>query len=405
LLAIAQLGFRFYLSSSVAGEPTRFVAEVNLTPFHKDDATLHREGKLKDDSDKVEIGSLRCIKDIPEERNAHYTVITIPDVKKGVISEINGAVKKILGMPELLSIASQRIDNFEELARVVRSVKRAYTALDGYYYMLWELALLCPVNYLDQGPFDTSKQTIENVASIQRPHIQSFKVIVDGIELRRPQLFPNPSAQNHLDPIIYPLDFDGQIAGRRLRFKGYIYCQQPKIEPDELRGLHIRIRNVGIGRYDKSWLGYPFDEDVKLAQMTGEIYVEEGLESALNIARDSFMETEVHYLAMRAYIWSMLGNTVLIYLRPRKEKLREIDIERPASQQSSISDEANEIEIKQHKYLELFLQKIELELNNLPGSFHLNDKDKSMFVHNIKRLMTDIPSGYMLQGDFDASLR
>lgn len=294
LLAIAQLGFRFYVSSSVEGDPTRFVAEVNLTPFHKDDTALHSRGLL-DDSDKVEIGSLTLIKNIPEESNAHYTVITIPDVKKGIISEINGAVKKIIGVPEKLSIASKRIDKFEELVEVVRSSKRAYTALDGYYYMLWELALLCPVNYLDNGPFDSSRQTIEHSDSIQFPHIESFKVIVDGIEIRRPQLFPTPRTPSPPDPIIYPLNFDRQIAGRRLRFSGYIYSQQAQIEPDELKGLHIRIRKVGIGRYDKSWLGYPFDEEVQFGQISGEIYVEDGLESALNIDRDSFIETHVHY--------------------------------------------------------------------------------------------------------------
>lgn len=179
-----------------------------MAPFHKDDATLHRQGLLEQ-SGKVEIGSLRCIKDIPEERNAHYTVITIPDVKKGIISEIKGSLKKIIGFSEKLSIASPRINKFEELARVVRSSKRAYTALDGYYYMLWELALLSPVNYLDQGPFETSQQTIENLASIQIPHIPRFKVIVDRIELRRPQLFPNlPSAKRRV------LSHGGNLCGR-----------------------------------------------------------------------------------------------------------------------------------------------------------------------------------------------
>lgn len=405
LLAIAQLGFRFYVSSSVEGDPTRFVAEVNLTPFHKDDAALHSKGLL-DDSDKVEIGSLTLIRDIPEERNAHYTVITIPDVKKGIISEISGAVKKIIGVPEKLSIASKRIDKFEELVEVVRSSKRAYTALDGYYYMLWELALLCPVNYLDNGPFDTSRQSIEHVDSIQLPHIQSFKVIVDGIEIRRPQLFPTSRTEPLPDPIIYPLNFDHQIAGRRLRFSGYIYSQQAQIEPDELKGLHIRIRNVGVGRYDKSWLGYPFDEDVHFGQISGEIYVEDGLESALNIDRDSFIETHVHYLAMRAYMWSILRNKILPDLILFENKLPKIEVPRPALPKSYIDNEATVIETKDNKeqYLERLLEKIELELNNLPSSFRLNDKDKSTFVNQIKMFMTDIPSGYMLTGEVNATL-
>ena len=337
LLAIAQLGFRFYVSSSVAGVPTRFIAEVNMAPFHKDDVALQRLGKIKEESDEVEIGSVTYVKDIPEESDAHYTVITIPEVKKGIISEISGAVRKVIDAPHKLSIANQQINKFEELVEVTReactegtkaasarSVSRAETLLDAYYYMLWELALLCPVNYLDHGPFETSQQTIEVPSELRLPSPQKFKLIVDGVEIRRPQLFPTPrhsaterEVSGSANPIIYRLDFDRHIAGRRLKFYGYIYCQQARICPLEISGLHIRIRNVGIGGYDHSWLGYPFDEEAIFGQMSGEIYVEHGLESALNIDRDSFITTEVHYQAMRAYVWDTLHRTVFPNFKSR----------------------------------------------------------------------------------------
>lgn len=324
MLAVAQLGNLFYVTSKVKGEDTRFIAEVNLDPFHRDDAALQSMGRFKGEG-KVQIGAVRYVDGIPEMRDLQYTVITVPDAKKGLISEMTSAVRKAVGAHERLTIDAKRIEDFNKLIDVVRSAQRADLVLDGYYYMLWELALLSPVNYSDRGPFDTSSRNIENAESFKKPQIKDFKVLVDGLELRRPQLFPNTKAIKYSspDPKIYAITFDHRISKRRLRFTGYIYSQQPRIFPEELKGIHIRIREVGIGKYDKSWLGYPFDEGVKFGQITGEIFVDEGLEPALNIDRDSFRETDVHYQAMRAYIWDLLRKHFFPDFKQRANTLRQ----------------------------------------------------------------------------------
>jgi len=324
MLAVAQLGNLFYVTSKVKGEDTRFIAEVNLDPFHRDDVALRSMGKFKGEG-KVQIGAVRYVDRIPEMRDVQYTVITVPDAKKGLISEMTSAVRKAVGAHERLTIELVRIEDFDKLIDVVRSAQRADLVLDGYYYMLWELALLSPVNYSDRGPFDTSARNIESADAFTKQRIEDFKVLVDGLELRRPQLFPNTKAISYSspDPKIYPITFDRRISKRRLRFTGYIYSQQPRIFPEELKGIHIRIREVGIGKYDKSWLGYPFDEGIKFGQITGEIFVDEGLEPALNIDRDSFRETDVHYQAMRAYVWDLLRKQVFPDFKQRANTLRQ----------------------------------------------------------------------------------
>jgi len=324
MLAVAQLGNRFYVSSKVKGSNKRFTAEVNLEPFHRDDAALKNMAKIDPDG-KVQIGAVRYVDDLPESEDLQYTVITVPDAKKGLISEMTSAVRKAVGAEETLSIDKTKLKNFADLVKIVRSAQRADLVLDGYYYMIWELALLSPLNYLPNGPFEESHRKIEGAANFTTPTIASFQVIVDGMELFRPQLFPNTKAFDYSspDPKLYLLDYDRIVAGRKLRFSGYIYCQQPRIHPEELKGVHIRIRNVGIGRYDKSWLGYPFDEGIKFGQVTGEIYVEDGLEPAMNIDRDSFRETDVHYQAMRAHIWELLRTKVFPEFKSRSKKFRE----------------------------------------------------------------------------------
>jgi hypothetical protein len=123
---------------------------------------------------------------------------------------------------------------------------------------------------------------------------------------------------------VYELEFDRVIASRRLYYRGYIYAQKPHIDPVELQGIQIRIRGVGIGRHDRTWLGYPFDEGLKFGQITGEVFVQDGLESALNIDRASFRETDPHYLTLRADIWSILRQRVFPEFKSRQEVYRRL---------------------------------------------------------------------------------
>lgn len=324
LLAVAQLGNRFYVSSSQRGKAKRFLAEINLEPYHKDAAAL-TSMQPGGERDEVHIGAIKYVDDIPEEADLHYTVITIPDAKKGIFSELTGLVRKAVGAEEVLAVGKSHIKTFREVVDTVQGSNRADSALDGYYYMLWELGLICPLNYLPKSPFDSSKRKIINASTIQIPKVKNFSVEVDGIELKRPQRFPNKVAEKYgsPDPIVIPIDYDRKIAGRRLALSGYVYLQQPRIQPEELKGVHIRIRNVGIGNYDKSWLGYPFNEGQKFGQITGEIYVDEGLEAALNIDRDSFRETDVHYQALKAYIWNLLRKKVFPEFKQRQKRYTE----------------------------------------------------------------------------------
>src|SRR5579872_453150 len=74
LLAVAQLGSRFHVSSSKFGTGKKFVAEVNLEPFHRDDASLRTLGKMRGDG-QVQIGAVTYVDDLPERSDVQYTVI------------------------------------------------------------------------------------------------------------------------------------------------------------------------------------------------------------------------------------------------------------------------------------------------------------------------------------------
>lgn len=333
LLAVAQLGQRFYVSSTVKGQKTRFLAEIDLRPFHKDDAAFRKVGEQQPPKDgkkdekandaEVEIGVIKYVDGLPEPANSHFTVITVPDPKQGIVSDLHGQLRDVIGAEAEFTLKAPA-PNFKQLCKAVLNAKRADAVLDSYHYLLWELGLLAPVRYLSTTVFDSSQRTIEGVSGVRLGEVEKFQVTVDGQDIRRPIAFPNPAAVRYggVPPIVYPFKFAQDVAGRPLRLFGYVYAQKPRIDPVELQGVQLRIKNVGIGGYDRTWMGYPFDEGIKFGQVTGEIFVEEGLEAALNIDRASFRETDAHYLAIRAWLWDFLRKTVFPSFKTRQEKFR-----------------------------------------------------------------------------------
>lgn len=325
LLAVAQLGQRFYVSSTVKGEKTRFLAEVDLRPFHKEDAALRRlgAGVDGDGDDVVDIGSVRYVEGLPESSSSHYTVITVPDPKAGLISEMLSQMREFVGSKPHYTLKNRARD-FRKIVETVQSSKRADIVLDSYHYLAWELGLLCPVKYLDGGPFKEGSRKVEGAESVLLEEPKKFSVFFDGLDIRRPILFPNPRAVGYSgpDPIVYPISWKHTVGKRPVEISGYIYIQQPHVDAHELNGVQLRVRGVGVGPYDKSLMGYPYDEGIKFGQISGEIYVKEGLESALNIDRSSFRETDSHYLAIRAHLWNLLQTKIFPAQKKRQNVVK-----------------------------------------------------------------------------------
>jgi hypothetical protein len=202
----------------------------------------------------------------------------------------------------------------------------------------------------------------------QRLLANDFKIIVDGMELLRPVRLPSDklhrSAQNcrvgkgrkltfdledgvHEEQVVvtrYPLnvvrseerfsayEFEyicSEVAGRPLRFWGYLFQQTSRIFPRELQGIIVRIRDVAIGTYDNSMMSYPTAEGPRYSMISGELVVQEGFEDALNIDRDSFNSLHPHYLRVQSYLHGMLHSHVFSEAweeeKNRNRKRRDVD--------------------------------------------------------------------------------
>jgi len=207
---------------------------------------------------------------------------------------------------ESLKIEGYREVPLEWKLAVTRILNHASSLqlLGDYWRLLWELAAACPVPYIADDALPRA------VVKERNAQLESFKfsLYVDSRQLFKPvYLKGNPGG--------YTTAIIGRktktVYRRPLTFSGYIVVQEGKqLQPDELRGILVRIKNVGIGYYDPSMLDYRVNHGPRSRWVTGEIFIEEGLEDALNIDRDSFNRFHPEFRALQSSIHTVLQEDI-----------------------------------------------------------------------------------------------
>jgi hypothetical protein len=202
--------------------------------------------------------------------------------------------------------------------------------LDPYNELIWELTSLLPIKYMGNGPVrDNYKIEVfdKNALNFIRKKQQElvsydFNVIIDNISLSKFINLPFPELRNNnlQECQLFYLEYQGLVSRKPLKFFGYIFAQEYALYPRELKGIQIRIKNVGIGLHDPSFLSYKKIESPRDNWITGEIYVEEGLESALNIDRDSFNENDEQFYFLRKELHNLLEQKVFPTVREKQKE-------------------------------------------------------------------------------------
>jgi hypothetical protein len=132
--------------------------------------------------------------------------------------------------------------------------------------------------------------------------------------LARPVRFQKLPTTDHA--LKHPLVFVGkcdekfeklptELSGGPLRFEAYLFWS-PKIAPSEHQGALVRIHGASGTGYDSTFMRYQIAELTRLRQITCEILVSEGLESALNIDRESFNNAHPHAVFIARWLHSAL---------------------------------------------------------------------------------------------------
>ena len=235
-------------------------------------------------------------------------------------------------------------DKFEKLFQAAgyssgRGTKPAnLDHFDEYLKLIWKLSLSLPMSYIGVHPFDLKgsdglivfnipgdakqakkvrigrEETIRNHLGLQTGNDSihgAFSVTLDGVALRRPvrlpvELLRKPSRLRA--PIIMAGKQDNPFqsndldrAGGPLSFEGYLYWNS-KILPKDTAGVLIRIREASGTLFDPTFLNYQVSEQTRLRQITAEIFVHEGLDSAINIDRESFNYSHPHFLYIQRWL-------------------------------------------------------------------------------------------------------
>ncbi|WP_165226412.1 ATP-binding protein [Aquisphaera insulae] len=314
LLAIAQVCYQFKISSHHRETRTAFEAVVNLRPYRRDELASADTEKNID----LEVGQYTC-KEIRYDESAAGVFLSTKDMHPSYTQRYSDDVVR-----EAFQLVPMRFSSF--LSEVLS--KRSIRELGDYWQLLWELCISCPVSYVDEGPLradyiiassehDSKTQVVASateaigIAGKLSAALTgyNFTVKLDGTPIRKPALLPHKESLQ-LESRAFPIEFDGKIEGSRLKYDGYIYLQTRMIKPAELRGILVRVRNVAIGDYDLTCLNYEKVQGFRRDWLSGEVFVEHGLEDALNIDRHSFNEVHPHFMAMQRHIHKLLNEDV-----------------------------------------------------------------------------------------------
>lgn len=212
---------------------------------------------------------------------------------------------------------------------------------DYYLRMVWQLALAVPLPYVDGHLFDmpvsgwtktfelsnkrkgttsevsgASRTTIRSALKLSDPErsIGTFDVFIDDLKLARPIKFRGLPTTDHA--LKQPLVFIGkcdekfasispELSGGPLKFEAYLFWS-PKIAPSEHQGSLIRIHGASGTLFDPTFMRYQVAELTRLRQVTCEIFVSEGLDSALNIDRESFNNAHPHAVFITRWLHGAL---------------------------------------------------------------------------------------------------
>jgi hypothetical protein len=316
MLAIGQLCHSFEIESHYvdeeSGEGKAYHAEIVL----EDEGIPTNEEIVKSDAlgtKDIPVGEWQYeIIDFDETKRGFRIYST--DIRKTYLREMRSSLSE----KDLNKISFDLADLHKEF---FIKAKKSIRDCKPYLETIWELSILCPLPYygkIDAFPINLCRfqnddkksieyeQAIQLIQERQKAFLSSnFRVIFDGIELKR---FIQLPTEKDVRPRLYFIDFEKNVFDEPLKFSGFIFSQIPKaIRPFELNGIQIRLRGVGIGGYDSTFLKYTKQiETIRNKWVSGEIFVDQGLESALNIDRDSFNEHEEHFKALQAVLHEKL---------------------------------------------------------------------------------------------------
>ncbi|OOW63291.1 hypothetical protein Xlen_02370 [Xanthomonas campestris pv. leeana] len=147
------------------------------------------------------------------------------------------------------------------------------------------------------------------------------------MELTHPILYENlPTTSSAVKkPLIFIgkveekfLGIPFELSAGPLEFEAYLFWA-PKIAPPEHQGSLVRVNGASGTLFDPTFMRYQIQELQRLKQITCEIFVTRGLDSALNIDRESFNVAHPHAVYITKWLHSALRQLATVQKRVASE--------------------------------------------------------------------------------------
>jgi len=319
-IAVSQLCDEIRVTSAKKGSDTYFVAEIDFGKLRR----LENQAK-----EFYQVSQFTLTNFDKKDLNEHYTKIELLKLNKAFVDVLNNVIPG----KEWPSVFKPK--TFEDVIQRLCSgeITNIRMEVGPFWEFITSLANVIPVEYSSDGPMSFPDNIV-----IEEKHRQSydaaiklindlklelsklnFKVFFNGLQLKKPARFPNENWLQdydkqlrifHTAKTIDVVDPSTEKASK-ISYRGYFYYQKTRIVPEELRGMIIRVKNVAIGGPSRDLWGYPYPGDkIYLDQIYGEIYVDSGLEDAMNIDRSTFKTTHFEYTALQNSLHKFLRAVV-----------------------------------------------------------------------------------------------
>lgn len=355
-IAVSEICDELEVESSKKGENFKFVANINFKKFLNEDIE-YVDPKTK------EKGLIKAEYDIKKEEELaeeHYTLIRLKKIRKNVLDIFNNK-RELSRIAKTLDKKSYNNDSFNSMLDLVKFTKERQKRLSNiendneYLKFIYDLSSYLPIEYLDEGPISGINDPIITKIKNQIKKY-NFKVDFDGFYLKKPILFTEEDS--HIRKV-YSFEDEIPVSKEKLKFKGYFYMQHSYVTPKEFNGISIRIKGIPIARrygFEKTFMDYPTSSHtIFQGWIFCEIYIEQGLEEAMNIDRHSFRETHPEYMALQDYIHKLMRTKIFfeIVFKQIYEKNKDITEEKKEEERKERIEKIKQSSTVKIKYEEM----------------------------------------------------
>ena len=279
------------IESTKQGSNELLKVAINFGEMRKDPA----QRKIEGGSEISKADYYGTVEEAPTDD--HYTYVTL----KNII----GDAKKILEGAGISPHSSGNKSLYglrpESIKKILEKGPKSWKEFDSYSENLLSIGLNVPVRYFDDWPGpETEYEFLDEIAAAVAKW--NFSVFIDGTEIRKPIVFEKGKVS-----IIREFNFRGNHVSAR----GYFYAQHGIINPAELRGILIRVRDAAVGGYDGEYMKFsPTTAALFQNWISAEIYADDRLEDAMVIDRKTFRITHEAYVELQLAVHKFLSNFI-----------------------------------------------------------------------------------------------